>query len=252
MLRIVSFVLVLPIVALAPAHSAAADSPAVTALKAKGLSRSGRVFVIEAERSVLDRWKEIRTAIADHAAAERRKNEAERIEQETAQLEEHRRELQAQLDVLNQQINEQGLPQGTYRQGGFGQGAYVSQLVGRRNMILMNLSETVSTQKAYKSNSGTDQKSQEAEGKKSLAAVEAMLNEFRELVAAVTKQYDKLNADTAVIAALAALEKDKVGTFKLGPSPAFKNAIKALESAERSIHPKKTSTPTRRKSNSRR
>ena len=100
--------------------------------------------------------------------------------------------MQEKLNELNQQINEQGFQQGNNRPGGFGQGAYVSQLISQRNMIRMNLDEIVSTQKSVKADAETDPKTLEAESKKSLEAAKAVLTEFRESVDAVTKQYDEL------------------------------------------------------------
>ena len=48
------------------------------------------------------------------------------------------------------------------------------------------------------------------------------------------------------------LEKDKVGTFKLGPSTTFKTAVKALENAERTILAKRTTAVSRKKGKSKR
>ena len=161
-------------------------------------------------------------------------------------------ELQQRLDQLNQQINEQGFQQNLNRTGGFGQGAYVSQLISQRNMLQMNLAEVVAAQKPVKALSESDKKTLDAESKKSLEAAKAFLTEFRESVDAVTKRYDELNSDASVKSALEELEKAKVGSFKLGPSPTFKTAVKSLENAERVVLAKKTSTLSRKKAKSRR
>ncbi|APW61839.1 hypothetical protein [Paludisphaera borealis] len=259
--RICHVVLTLPLVVFSPAPSQAADSPAIAGLKEKGLARSGRFFVIDAEKPVLEKWKEARAVLTDHLATADRMKEAELSTRDLAQLEERRVELQAKLDEMNQQINEQGIRQGGgaagfgqggNRQGGFGQGAFVSQLISQRNMIRMNLAEITSTQKAFKADAGTDKKTLDAQGKQSLEAAKAVLTELRKSVDAVSKRYAELGSDASVKAALQTLEKDKLGTLKLGPSTEFTSVVKSLEKAERMILGKNTSTVSRKKGKSRR
>ena len=84
-------------------------------------------------------------------------------------------ELQERLNELNQQINEQGFQQANNRPGGFGQGAYVSQLISQRDAIRMNLAEIVMTQKSIKDEAGPEKKELEAASKKSLEAATAAL-----------------------------------------------------------------------------
>ncbi len=236
------FVMVLPFVVLSSGVSLGADSRAIAVLKEKGLTRSGRFFVIEAEEPVLQKWQETRAVLASYTAAAGRKNEVDLSARELAQLEERRAELQEKLNDLNQQINEQGFQPGNNRPGGFGQGSYVSQLIAQRNMIRMSLSEINAMQKPSKDDVKLDQKALEAETKNSLETARAFLAEFRKAVDQATKEYDKLSTDTAVIEALHTLEKDKIGTFKLGPSTSFKSAVKTLENAERMVLAKKSTT----------
>ena len=77
MLRLHHAVLSLPLIVFASAPSLRADSPAIAVLKEKGLTRSGRVFVIEAEKTVLEKSSKIRSALAELTAAAERKYEAE-------------------------------------------------------------------------------------------------------------------------------------------------------------------------------
>ncbi|MDR3623172.1 MAG: hypothetical protein P4L85_27715 [Paludisphaera borealis] len=262
MLRIRHFVLTLPLVVFPSAPSLGSDSPAIAGLKEKGLARSGRFFVIDAEKPVLEKWKETRAMLTDHLATADRMQVAELSARELAQLEERRVELQAKLDEMNQQINEQGIQQGGggaagfgqggNRQGGFGQGAFVSQLISQRNMIRMNLAEITSTQKAFKADAGTDKKTLDAQGKQSLEAAKAVLTDLRKSVDAVTKQYAELGSDASVKSALQTLEKDKLGALKLGPSTEFTSVVRSLEKAERMILGKNTSTVSRKKGKSRR
>jgi hypothetical protein len=250
LLRLHYVALSLPLIVFSSAPSLWADSPAIAVLKEKGLTRSGRVFVIEAEKPALEKSSKIRSALAEYTAAVERKNEAELAAREYAQLEERRVEFQQKLDQLNQQINEQGFQQASTRTGGFGQGAYVSQLIAHRNMIQTTVAQVVAAQKPVKALSEFDKKTLEAESKKSLEAAKAFLAEFRASVDAVTRRYDELNSDASVKSALQALEKTKVGSFKLGPSPTFKTAVKSLENAERLVLAKKTSTLSRKKAKS--
>ena len=197
------FVLSLPLVVFATVPSLAADPPAIAALKEKGLTRSGRFFVIEAEDAVVEKWKATRVAVADCLATAGRKDEADRVARELADLEDRRAALQEDLNELNQQINEQSFqPMGNNGPGGFGRAAYISQLTARRNMIRMNLAEIASMQKSAKADLGTDRKALEEDGKKSQEAAKAALKAMRDSVDAVMKQYDQLNADASVIAAL--------------------------------------------------
>ena len=243
--------LALPLVVFSPVLSLGADSPAIKALKEKGLTRSGRFFLLDAEQPVLDKWKSTRAVMADYNAVAARRNEAELAARESAQLEGRRTELQEHLNDLDQKINVQGFQQGNNRPVGFGQGAYLSQLMAQRDMIRINLAEIASMQKSVKADRGTDAKTLDAESKKALEAAKAALAEFRGSVNAVTKRYDQLGSDAAVKSALHALEEDRMGTFKLGPSAPFKAVVKALEKAEATILAKKAAAVPRKKGRSR-
>jgi hypothetical protein len=252
MLRFRHLLLFPPVMIFSSAPSLGDDSPAITMLKEKGLARSGRVFVIEAEKRVLEMSSKIRGVMAQYITTVERKNESELRARDYAQLEERRVELQQQLDQLNQAINEQGFQQPGARGGGFGQGAYLSQLISQRNMIQTTLAQVAAAQKPAKALPETDQKTLEAENKKTLESAKGFLTELRASVDAVTKRYDELDSDASVKSALQALEKSKVGSFKLGPSTTFKTAVKSLENAERLILAKKTSALSRKKAKSKR
>jgi hypothetical protein len=108
LLRIGQLVISLPLVILSSVPSVGSDSSAIAVLKKKGHTRSGPLFVIEAEPSALEKWKATRTVLADDTATAERRNEAVRVAREFAELEQHRAELQEKLTELNQHINEQG------------------------------------------------------------------------------------------------------------------------------------------------
>lgn len=246
-----------PVLVLAASVSLAADSPALTALKEHGLTRSGRFFVIDAEKPALQKMKEARAAVAEFSAAEGRRQESGRASGELAQLEAFRTELRQRLEDMNQQINEQGFQQGNGpgRQGpgNFGQGGFSPSLIAQRNETRMHLAEVESHLKALKDEvpRDADRKAMEEEGKKDRETVKTTLEELRRSVDEVTKKYEELRATSSVKAALETLEKDRVGSFKLGPSPAFTAGVKTLENAERLVM-KKAVTSSRKKNRSRR
>jgi hypothetical protein len=247
MLRFYQLFVCLSLVASSPALSLGADSPAITSLKEKGLARSGRFFVVEGEKAVLDKWKETRTVLTEYAATAERKKEADLAARELAQLEQRRTALQARLDELNQQINVQGFQQTGNRAGGFGQGAYLTQLMSQRDMIRMYLAEVAATQQSFKKDAPTDNKALDAETQKTLDAAKSALTDLRASVNAVLKRYDELKSDASVKSALLALEKDKAGAFKIGPSTAFNAAVKSFETIERKIMATKTTAVSRKK-----
>ncbi|MHC5540218.1 hypothetical protein ACYOEI_18520 [Singulisphaera rosea] len=245
------------VVVLASSVSLAADSPALTALKEQGLIRSGRLFVIDAEKPVLQKMKEARATLAEYTATENRKEESGRASGELAQLEACRTELRQRLEDMNQQINEQSFQQGNGpgRQGAgnFGRGGFSSPLVAQRNQIRMELAEVESHLKDFKDEvpKETDRKALEEESKKNRETVKTTLEDLRRSVDEVTKKYDDLRAASSVKAALETLEKDRAGSFKLGPSAAFTAGVKTLENAERLVL-KKAASSTRKKGRSRR
>jgi hypothetical protein len=252
MLRLYQLLVCLSLVALSPALFSGADSPAITSLKEKGLTRSGRFFVIEEEKTFLEKWKETRAAVAQYAATAERQKEADLAARELAQLEERRTALQARLDELNQQINVQGFQQTGSRPGGFGQGAYQTQLMSQRDMIRMYLTEVAATQQSFKKGAPTDRKALDAETQKNLDAAKAALTDLRASVNAVLKRYDELKSDGSVKSALLSLEKGKAGAFKIGPSTAFNAAVKSFETIERKILATKTTAVSRKKRTSKR
>ncbi len=257
LLRIHVFASSLTLVVLTSSFAWGADSPAISVLKQKGLTRSGRFFVIEAEKPVLKKLRESWTVLTENSAIAKRKSEAEMAATELAQLEERRAELQQRLEETNQQINEQGFQQGNNQArpgpNNFGQGGFASPLSAQRNLIQMSLAEINTALKTAKAETpkDSDRKALEEESRKNLEACKEALAALRKSVDDVMKQYDDLRANTSVKSALLALEKDRLGTFTLGPSTTFKNAVKTIEKAERMILAKKTSTVSRKKGRSR-
>jgi len=265
--------LVFPIVVFPAIPALGADPPAAAALKEKGLSRSGRYFVVEGEKAVLDKWKETRASLNEHLATADRRQGEEQAASDSARLDERRAELQSRLDEMNQQINEQGFQQqaqggfgqaggglggpGGNRQGGFGQGGFgqssaLSQMIAQRNMIRMNLNEIASAQKALKSPSTADAKARQAEDVASRDAAKKSLAEFRKSVDEILKQYNELGSDASVKSAFQALEREKLTGVKLGPSADFKNVVKSLETAEKKILGRASASTARKKTRSRR
>ncbi len=85
-----------------------ADSASEAVLKEKGLTKSGHTFVIEDEKPVLAKMKEVRGIFATYATVAEKQAAAEQVAMQSAQLVQNRAELQANLNMLNQQINASG------------------------------------------------------------------------------------------------------------------------------------------------
>src|ERR1700722_16383477 len=71
------------------------DSAAETALKQKGLTKTGHTFLIEDEKPVLDKMKEVRGIFASYATAAEKQASVEQMAMQSAQLDQQRTELQA-------------------------------------------------------------------------------------------------------------------------------------------------------------
>src|SRR4051794_39942840 len=103
--------LALLFIALGAMGTRGADSPAASLLKNKGLTKSGITFVLESEKPILTKVKELKVLFAGYATAAERQAAAEAAAARLSELEERRAELQDQISHLNQQINEQGYAQ---------------------------------------------------------------------------------------------------------------------------------------------
>jgi DNA repair exonuclease SbcCD ATPase subunit len=245
------------LVALGPglAQAFGGDPAAEAALKEKGLSKAGRVFVIEAEKPVLAKIKEVRAAYAGYASLASKQAAAEHYEAQSAHLEEQRLELKANLDDLNQRIIEQAtspLGNGPQRPGPGngppgGAGA-ASPLIPQRDQVKSALAEVTASQKALKSEAPVvkDKAALDDEVKKKAEAFKSALADLRKMVDDVTAKYAELADDDSVKKPLADLEKAAKAKVKLGPSDAFLAGVKELDQAERRFLGKKPTAPARK------
>jgi prefoldin subunit 5 len=251
-----SFGLPLLLIVLGSGWTRGADSPSVSALKEKGLTRSGITFVIEAEKPVLAKMKEARAVFAGYAAVAERQAVAEQVATRLTQLEQRRVELQNNLNDLNQQINEQGYAQANNSPGpgmrNLAQSGLVSQMIAQRNLIRNTMAEVSLEQNTLNADApqSKDRTAPDEDVKKKAEACKASLAELRPRVDEVTKKYADLGADVSVKAAISSLEKETKANLKLGPSDAFKAAAKTLDQAERKLLGKKTPAFSRKKGKS--
>ncbi len=232
------------------------DSAAEAALKEKGLVKTGRVLVIEDEKTVLAKMKDARASFASYAMMADRQAASERAEAQAARLEEQRVELKANLDELNLRIIEQAATQagnGPPRQGpgggtpwGNGQS---SPLILQRDQVKAALDEVTLGQKTLKAEAPVvkDKPALDDEVKKRGETFKSALAELRAMVDQVTKKYADLSADATVKKSLADLEKATKAKLKLGPSEAFAAGVKELDQAERRFLGKKTAAPAKAK-----
>jgi hypothetical protein len=228
----------------------AGDSPAETALKAKGLTRAGRVFVdAEAEKPVLAKMKEVRaTSFAAFATAADKQAAAEQLQMQSAQLDEQRATLQANLNALTQQINAENASMGgRYRRMA---GSMTAPLRAQQQQVQAAMNETNNMQKVTKSQipSAKDKAAIDADVKKKGEVFKSDLTELRTKIDEVTKRYDELNADEKVKKTLAELEKAGHAKMTIGPSEAFAAGMKEIDQAERRFLGKKATAPAKKKS----
>jgi hypothetical protein len=223
------------------------DSAAESALKKKGLTKSGHTFVLEeAEKPVLEKMKEVRGVFATFAAAAEKQAAAEQMAMQSTQLEAQRVELQSNLNALNQQIAIQGtgMPNSSY-----GRGRYNVRPTAANNPVLAEkaqmtaaLAEIGQTQKMLKSQmpQPKDKAALENDVKKKQEALKSALSDLRGQVDEVTRKYADLGADEAVKKPIDELVKSTMAKATLGPSVAFLAGVKELDRAERQFLGKRT------------
>lgn len=248
--RIVGLALVIASLGSGRAPALAGDSAAEKALTAKGLTREGRIFVdVEAEKPVLAKIKEVRaTSYAAFAAAAEKQAAAEMLQMQSAQLDEQRLELQANLNALNQQISAQN---STMNYGRYGRMARMmpNPLQAQHQQVQAALNQTNTMQKSVRSQipSAKDKATIDADVKKKGDTFKTALTELRTMVDDVTKRYAELGNDATVKKSLADLEKTGHAKITLGPSDAFTAGMKELDHAERTFLGKKTAAPAKKK-----
>jgi hypothetical protein len=252
--RSVGLPLLLFILGSVGAESRGGDSAAEATLKEKGLAKAGHTWVIEAEKPVLAKMKEIRAIFASYATAAEKQAVAEQVAMQSAQLEEHRVELQSSLDDLNQRIVEQvTTPQASPfpRQGpnNTPPTAPSNPLIAQRDQIKLQLAEVASTQKALKTQTPptSNKTALDEDVKKKQEAFKSALSDLRRQVDDVTKKYAELGADQSVKKAIADLMKASKAKVNLGPSDAFLAGVKELDQAERRFLGKKTPSTSKKK-----
>ena len=223
----------------------AGDPAPLSVLKEKGLTKSGTTYVIEAEKPVLQKMKEVKALFAVYAKLAERQAMEEQVATHLTRLEEQRSELQDQLTDLNQRITEQATMQTNNgpRQGPFG-GSQASPMIAQRDQIKATLAEVSMEQKTLKAHAAQnkDRTALDDEVKKRGEAFKAALEELRPMVDEVAKKYAELEADPSIKKARNDLQQATRANIKLGPSDAFKAGAKSLDQAERQFLGKKTAT----------
>lgn len=257
------------IVALGPGLAFGGDSAAEATLKAKDLTKSGRAYVIEAEKPVLAKMKDLKATYTAYAQLAQKQEAFEHYEAQSAQLEENRVTLKTHLDELNQRIIEQATSQGGGGgpggggggQGGGGRGGpgggQGSPLVLERDQVKATLAEVTLGQKALKSEAPVvrDKAALGEEVKKKGESFRTALAELRSMVDQVTAKYDELGAQPAIKKALEDLRTAAKAKVNLGPSDAFLAGVKELDQAERRFLGKKSvaaNASTKKKAKSKR
>ena len=223
------------------------------ALKEKGLTKVGTVFVIDAEKPVLAKWKETRASFAAYAAMSDQQTANQQLADRASQLEENRANLQSQLEDLNLRIGDQGSTGGNNSPGGFGGGgfpgrSFPSPLIGERNQIKAMLAEVTAEQKTLKNQSpqAKDNASLDNRVKRAEETFKAALGELRTQMDEVKKKYTDLEADPVVKPVLADAKKANP-KLRIGPSDSFNSASKELDKAEQRFLGKKATVVSKKK-----
>lgn len=226
-----------------------ADPPAMAVVKQNRLAKSGVTFVVEGETPVLAKVKELKALYAEYVAAASKHSAAEQLTTHLAQLDGRRTELQRNLDELNQRINEQGFLQvnSSSRPGpSFTNGARgaLSPWIAQRDLVRNALGEVSQEQAALKPQATRVKDiSTSAEDVKAKAdACKPAVDELRPMIADVTRKYAELEAIASLKAAIGELATASRANLKLGPSEAFRSAVKAVDEAERRLY-RKPSAP---------
>ena len=241
-----SLVLLLVSVWLGSAPARAADSSSQKVLQEKGLTKSGTVYLIEDEKPVLEKLKEVKAAFAAYAQVVERQAEQQQAVLNLAQMQLEQAELQQELNMMNQQINSQ--PRVSGRLGRL-VAAQNAPMIAQRNQMQAAISQMSAGQRTLKAQlpQPKDKAALEAEAKKKGDAFKVALTDLRPMVDDVTKKYADLEADASVVKAKHELQQTTHTNIKLGPSDAFKAAARYLDQAERQFLGKRLSAAAKTK-----
>jgi paraquat-inducible protein B len=236
-------------IALGSARSQGADSAAEAVLEGKGLAKSGRVYVIEAEAPVLEKMKGVKAAYASYASAVDRQDAADQFASQIVEMEQQRLAMQSNLNALNQGVTQQQRMASYGRRGSrYTPNAMNSPLVAERDQAKMALAQIANNQKVTKAQvlSPKDRKTLDDQAKAKEDAFKRALEELRPMVDEVEKKYADLKADEAVKKALDDLSKASKTVVKTGPSEPFAAGARALAQAERQYLGKRSTAPNKK------
>jgi hypothetical protein len=226
------------------------DSAAETALKQKGLTKTGHTFVIEDEKPVLAKMKEVRGIFASYATVAEKQAAVEQMAMQSAELAQQRTELQANLNMLNQQIAASGASR-TVRVGRMSvpQTPANNPALAQKAEMTATLAQIGQTQQALKAQTPQpkDKTALDDDVKKKQEAFKAALTDLRQQVDEVTKKYADLGADETVKKAIDDLVKASKAKVNLGPSDTFLAGVKELDKAERQFLGKKAPSASKKK-----
>ncbi len=228
---------------LGSATARGADPAAV--LKEKGLTKSGTVYLIEDEKPVLEKLKEVKALFASYGQAAERQAAQAQIAYNLAEMGQQHAAMQQELNALNQQSRSRV----GGRMGRMANSPQFNPVAAERVQMQAAMNELSANQKTLKSQvlSAKDKTALDAEIKKRAESFKGALVELRPMVDQVTKAYADLDADEAVKKARDELAKETHANIKLGPSEAFKAAEKYLARAEREVLGKRPSAAVSKK-----
>jgi clan AA aspartic protease (TIGR02281 family) len=229
----------LGIVASGAQDAAPAEPRPDEALKAHDLKKSGTTWVLAGETTVLKNLRDARELYRQLAEGTARQEELDlglqNRKEILQQLGEQHETLRQHLDQLDLQLQNTQVPPGG---NNFVQ-AQRDQLNRERNVIVTeynSIGNRLSALREQSPDQGQELKLQlNAEVAQTREKYMDAVLELRKSVEEITAKYDALKKDKEVTGAIDALSAASKNKYKLGPSKAFLDAVKAVEKSGKTV-----------------
>ena len=235
-------------VASAGSATATADSPEEQ-LKSRGLRPSGPYFVVASEGEALEKYRKIRPLVDQMAQAYGKYAQVVQNELLLAQAEEYHTQMSAQVNAANAALSK--MPNGP-RANSFENQEYQAAQAIRDGLVQERNSSSAAVEALRRQQFRPERKEQIA--KDFMAKRSDFLKAEAELAKPIEKakeEYRKLQGDSAVKDALAAIRRSRKTGAALGPSKNLQNVIDTIRKAERAYSPE-TNAPKKKRQEAKR
>jgi len=231
-----------------PPISTAADSPEEQ-LKSRGLRRSGSYFVVASEGEALEKYQKIRPLVDQMAQAYGKYAQVIQNELLLTQAEEYRNQMSAQVNAANAALS--GMPNGP-KANSFEKQEHQAAQAMRDGLVQERNSSSAAVDALRRQQFPPERKGELA--KDFSAKRTDFLKAEAELAKPIEKakeEYRKLQGDSAVKDALAAIRRSTKTGAALGPSKNLQNVIDTIRKAERAYSPE-TNAPKKKRQEAKR